>query len=324
MKVLVTDVIAGKALDLLNEKHDVDVKDVTHDELMSIIPEYDALIVRSKTKVPKEVLDKGSKLKIVAMAGIGVDHIDVEYARKKNVVVVNAPTGSTYSVAELAIGLMIALARHIPKADVSMKAGRWEKKKLLGAELRNKTLGIIGLGRIGKQVALSAKPFGMDMIAYDPYVTQETMMKYEARKVELDELLTNSDFISIHADLNDETRGMMNMEKLKKMKPSAFILNDARGKIIVQKDLIEALKTGVIAGAALDVYEKEPPKDSPILKLDNVVLTPHIGASTAEGQVRAGVIVAEDVIRVLDGKEAENAIPEIPYYIEAFKAQKTQ
>jgi len=313
MKILVTDPIAKEALEKLKEKHEVDVKPLSPEELLESIQDYDALVIRTMTKVTREVVDRGKKLRIIGVASIGVDHVDVAHAKSKEIVVVNAPTGSTYSVAELAMGHIISLARHIPKADRTMKEGLWEKKKLRGTELYGKTLGIIGIGRIGKQVALRAKSFGMNILAYDPYVSPETMMKHGAQQAGLDELLMKSDIVTIHAELTDETRGLIGIEKLGKMKRSAFIINAARGPIINEKDLVTALDQKLIAGAALDVYEEEPPKGSPLLKLGNVVFTPHLGASTIEGQKRAGMIVAEDVLRVLDGKEAENVVELDPY-----------
>ncbi|MCK5548040.1 MAG: hypothetical protein KAI64_03435 [Thermoplasmata archaeon] len=313
MKVLITDVIAKEAIEMLKEKHEVDVRDVSPNELLECIKDYDALIVRTKTKVTKEVIDNGEKLKVIAMAGIGFDHINVAHAETKGIVVVNAPSGSTYSVAELAVGHMISIARFLPRADRTTKEGHWEKTKLKGAELYGKTLGIIGLGRIGKQVALRARAFEMDILAYDPYVSPDTMSEYGTKQTSLDELLMKSDFVTLHAALTEETRGMLNHERLAKMKKSAYIINAARGAMTIEKDLVEALEKGTVAGIAMDVYEKEPPKDSPLLKLDNVALTPHLGASTREGQKRAGTIVAGDVLGVLEGKKAENVIDLDPY-----------
>jgi D-3-phosphoglycerate dehydrogenase len=313
MKVLVTDVVDEEALEMMREGHEVDVKKVTPEELLEIIPGYDALVVRSGTKVTKDVLDKGGRLKVVSMAGIGVDNIDVAHATTKKIPVTNAPLGSTYSVADLAFGLLLSLNRFIPRADRSMKRGLWEKVKLKGTELKAKTLGIIGIGRIGKQVSLRAKAFDMKVIAYDPYVPAKTMKEFGAERVEvLEDLLAQSDIVTIHAVLTHETRGMINYERLKRMKKTSVLLNTARGKIVVENDLVRALGEKLIAGAALDVYESEPPKDSPLLKMDNVVITPHIGASTYEGQKRAGLIVAKDVVCVLDGRKPENVVnPEI-------------
>jgi D-3-phosphoglycerate dehydrogenase len=313
MKVLVTDVVDDEALDVIRERHEVDVKKVTPDELLEVVPKYHALVVRSGTKVTKDVLDKGERLKVVSMAGIGVDNIDVAHATTKKIPVTNAPMGSTYSVADLAFGLLISLQRFIPRADRSMKGGLWEKVKLKGTELKDKTLGIIGIGRIGKQVSLRANAFGMRVIAYDPYVSEETMKEFGAERVEeLGKLLAESDMVTVHAVLTHETRGMMNYERLKAMKGTAVLVNTARGKIVLEKDLAKALEEKLIAGAALDVYESEPPKDSPILKMDNVVITPHIGASTFEGQKRAGMIVAKDVVEILEGRKPENLVnPEI-------------
>jgi D-3-phosphoglycerate dehydrogenase len=313
MKVLVNDPIDKEAVENLKGKHDVDVKELGRDELLEAIGEYEALIVRSRTKVPKEVIDRGAKLKVVAMAGIGVDHIDVAHATTKNIAVVNAPAGSTYSVAELAIGLIIALSRLVSKADSSMKAGLWEKKKLKGAELHGKTLGLIGIGRIGREVAERAKCFGMKLLAYDPYVPSDQMTEIGVQPAELEELLANSDYVSVHAAFTPETKGLVNLERMKKMKSAAYIVNTARGGIIDEKDLYDALKENVIAGAALDVFAEEPLKDSPLARLDNIILTPHIGANTREAQKKAGVTVAEDVLRVLAGEKPEFVVNEELY-----------
>ncbi len=300
LKVLVTDKIAEEALDLLKEKHDVIFSEFSGEELLKEIHKYHALIVRSRTKVTKEVIEEGGNLKVIGRAGVGVDNIDIGSATEKGIAVVYSPRGSTFSVAELAIGHMISLARHLTYADRSMKEGKWEKKKLKGTELYRKTLGFIGSGRIGGEVAKRAHCFGMKTIAYDPYLPKDIAEKMGIELTSLDTVLKNSDFITIHALLTDETKGMIDEKALDKMKGTAFIINCARGGIIDEKALYKALKEKKIAGAALDVFEQEPPIKSPLLSLENIVFTPHIGASTKEAQIRSGVITAEQVMKVLD------------------------
>lgn len=314
MKILAAGLIAQEAQEILRKKHELKVEELDHESLLRYIHEYDALIVRSGTHVTEEVIKNGKKLKVIAVAGIGVDKIDIRHATQREIVVLNAPFGSTYSVAELTIGFIVLIARQITKADLSVKEGRWIKKYMKGVELYDKILGLIGSGRIGREVARRAQGFGMKVQTYDPYVSAESLVRLGIKPVELDELLTESDFISIHSVLTPETRGMMNIERFKKMKKSAFLINTSRGLIINEKDLAEALNQGLIAGAALDVYQVEPPKDSPLLKLENILLTPHLGASTREGQKRAGIIIAEDMLRVLDGEKADNIVNSELYY----------
>jgi len=305
MKVLVNDVIAEEALEMLRSKHEVTAKFHDKDEILNVIQDYDALIVRGKTKVTREVIEKGEKLKAIGRAGIGVDNIDVGCATERKIPVVNAPRSSTISVAELTIGHMISLARHLPYADKSMKDGMWEKKKLMGIELIGKTLGLVGCGRIGAEVALRADALGMKVVAYDPYLPKEVQDKICARFTTLEDVLSNSDFISIHAMLTDETRGMIAREQFEMMKDTAYIVNCARGPIIDETALVEVLEQGKIRGAALDVFENEPPEGSPLLSTPNVVFTPHLGASTVEGQIKAGTTTAEQVDKVLAGEKPD-------------------
>jgi D-3-phosphoglycerate dehydrogenase len=305
MKVLVNDQIADEAIEMLRSKYEVTAKFHDKDELLDVISDYDALIVRGKTKVPKEVIEKGDKLKVIGRAGIGVDNIDVDFATEKKVAVVNAPRSSTISVAELAMGHMISMARHLPFADKSMKAGLWEKKKLMGTELHGKTLGLVGCGRIGAEVASRAVAFGMNVLAYDPYLPKEVQEKIQCTFIELDPLLKESDFISIHSLLSDETRGMIGKEQFEMMKDTVCIINCARGPIIDESALLDALEKGKIGGAALDVYEKEPPEGSPLLIAPNVVFTPHLGASTVEAQIKAGTTTAQQVDKVLSGEKPD-------------------
>lgn len=311
MKILVSDPITEKAIDLLKQNFSVDVNEVSANQLVEIIHDYDALIVRSRTKVTKEVIEAGKQLKVIGRAGIGVDNINVSLASQKGIPVVYAPRGSTLSVAEITMAQMLGLSRQLSYADRTMKDGKWLKKELKGIEIFGKTLGLIGMGRIGIEVAKRSHAFGMNVVAYDPYVSKTVA---EENNIELlqdvNELLKKSDFISIHALLTDETKHLINKDSIKQMKKSAYIINYSRGGIINEDDLIDALVANQIAGAALDVFEKEPPHiDSKLLNgLPNLHLTPHIGASTKEAQDKAGLITAEGVIDVLQGKDPEFCI----------------
>ncbi|MEE9224282.1 MAG: hydroxyacid dehydrogenase [Thermoplasmata archaeon] len=305
MKVLVNDHIAEEAVDKLRTKYEVTAKFHDKDQLLDVISDFDALIVRSKTKVTKEVIEKGENLKVIGRAGIGVDNIDMECATERRIPVVNAPRSSTISVAELTIGHMISLARHLPFADKSMKAGLWEKKKLMGTELHGKTLGLVGCGRIGAEVASRAVAFGMNVLAFDPHVPKDVQDRIPCTFTELDDLLKNSDFISIHSLLSDETRGMIGKEQFEMMKDSARVINCAREPIIDEAALVDALEKGKIGGAALDVFDKEPPEESLILIAPNVVFTPHLDASTREAQIKAGTTTAEQVDQVLSGERPD-------------------
>lgn len=308
MKILVSDSIAKEGIEMLKTAGEVTVAELSPEELLARVGEYDALVVRSRSKATAEVIAKGSNLKVIGRAGIGVDNIDVKAATAKHIVVVNAPRSSTTSVAELAIGHMLSIARSLPRADKGIREGKWEKKQLKGVELFGKTLGFIGSGRIGSEVAIRAKAFGMKTVAYDPYLPADAAQKAGVELCNLDRLLRESDFVTIHAMLTDETRGMIGVAEFAKMKPTAFIVNCARGGIIDETALYNALKDKKIAGAALDVFAKEPLADSPLVTLDNIVFTPHIGASTKEGQQRAGVQVAEQVIKALKGQRPDSMV----------------
>jgi len=305
MKILVADKISDEAIKMLKEKHEVVFSELDPEGLLNEIGKYDALVVRSRTKVTKEVIKKGKNLKVIGRAGVGVDNIDVPEATKRKIPVVNAPGGATVSVAELTFAHMLSLARNLSKSDKTMKNGEWEKKTLKGTELCDKTLGLIGSGRIGTEVGKMAIAFGMKVIVYDPYLSKETAEEQGFELADLDSLLKNSDFISIHTPLTDETKKMIDEKEFKKMKNTAFIVNCARGGIIDENALYNSLKEGKIRGAALDVYENEPPKNSPLLTLDNIVFTPHIGASTKEAQIRAGTITAEQVLKVLKNEKPD-------------------
>jgi len=306
MKVLITDKMADEAIQLLKDAgHDVTFDEMDGDTLLKEITKYDALMVRGRTKVIKEIVKAGAKekLKVIGRAGIGVDNVDLETAAKEGIKVVNAPTGATASVAELTIAHMLSLSRHLTKADLTMKSGEWAKKQLKGNELYGKILGLIGCGNIGKLTAKYVQVFNMSVIGYDPFISKEDMRKDGIKKIEdLEELIKTADFISLHLPHIPETHHIVNKEVLSKMKPSAYLINCARGGTVDEKALYDALKNGEIAGAGIDVFENEPPKDSPLLKLDNVILTPHIGANTKEGQIRAGTVCAEQIIKVLKGE----------------------
>jgi len=251
------------------------------------------------------VIGKAAKLKVIARAGVGVDNIDVAAATKRRIPVVNAPAASTISVAELALAHMLSLARHIPQADRSVKAGRWDKKMFEGTELHGKTLGLIGSGRIGAEVAKRAHAFGMRVISYDPYLPPNLAAERGIELTALEAVLLDADFLSIHAALTDETRHMIGPKQLALLKKSAYLVNCARGEIVDEAALAAAIRNGEIAGAAIDVFEKEPPAGSPLLAVEPTSFTPHLGASTKEAQVRVGETVADDVFRVLAGQKPE-------------------
>ena len=305
MKILVTDKTADEAFEVFKKAgHEITYDEMDADTLLREISKYDALMVRSRTKVVTDVVNAGAKgnLKVIGRAGIGVDNIDIETAAKHKIPVVNSPTGSTASVAELAIAHMLALSRHIPKADSTMKHGEWAKKQLKGNELFGKTLGLVGSGNIAQHTAKIAKGFGMKILVYSPHCTDEKAKRMGGEKTSFENLLKQSDFVSLHIPHNENTHYIINEETLSLMKKNAFLINIARGGTVDEKALFKALKEGKIAGAGLDVYEQEPPIDNPFSQFDNVVLTPHIGANTKEGQIRAGTICAEQINKVLRGE----------------------
>jgi D-3-phosphoglycerate dehydrogenase len=300
MKVLIADKIHEDGLKLLREFAEVDVSTgLKPVELIAKIGGYDVLVVRSATKVTKEVIDAGKKLKVVARAGVGLDNIDVAAAKARGIKVLNAPEAPTVAVAELVFALMLSWIRRIPQADAGMKAERWEKAQLMGSELRGKTLGIIGTGRIGTAVAYRAKVFLMNILACDLTQNEELVQRTGAKYVAMDDLLSQSDFVTLHVALTERTRHMIGRRELGLMKPTAVLINTSRGGVVDEGALVEALQQGKIAGACLDVYENEPPLGSPLLKLQNVVLTPHIGASTVEAQREAAIIVAQKIKEAL-------------------------
>ncbi len=309
-KVLALDGLSEEGIAILRQAgFEVDEKPpMKPDELAAVIGQYDGLIIRSATKVTAEALKNVGRLKVIGRAGVGTDNIDGNAATKSGVVVMNTPGGNTISTCEHAFALLFALCRNVPDADASMKAGRWDRKKFMGAEIRGKTLGIIGLGRIGAEVAKRAHAFEAKVIAYDPIMTK---MKAEALGVELvsvDDLIERSDFITIHAPKSDKTSNMIRAEHFKRMKPTCRIINCARGGIVNEQDLAEALRNKVIAGAALDVYTSEPFENNPFLGLDNIVMTPHLAASTDEAQINVGIDVAHQIVDYLTSGAIVNAV----------------
>jgi D-3-phosphoglycerate dehydrogenase len=310
MKVLISDKLDEKAIEILKEKGlevDVDIE-LTPQQLKEKIKDYDALVVRSKTKVTKDIIEAADKLKAIGRAGVGVDNIDVEAATKKGIVVMNAPAGNTLSAAEHAIAMLFALSRNIPQAHSGLKCKRWEKKKYAGVEVYGKTLGIIGLGRVGAHVARMAKGIGMKVVGYDPLIPEERAKELGIELVELDRLLKESDYVSLHIPLTPETQHIIGERELKLMKNCARVINCARGGVVDEGALYEALKNGDIAGAALDVFKEEPLSDSPLLELDNVIVTPHLGASTQEAQVKVAVDIAHTIATALKEGKFENAL----------------
>ncbi|MDI6883829.1 MAG: hydroxyacid dehydrogenase [Hadesarchaea archaeon] len=300
VKILVTDKIHEDGVKLLKGFAEVSVATgLTPAELLKRIKGYDVLVVRSATKVTKEVIDAGKQLRVIARAGAGLDNIDVKAAEARGIKVVNAPEAPTVAVAELVFAHMLSFARHMPRADASMKRGGWEKGQLIGTELRGKTLGIVGTGRIGRAVGYKAKAFLMNLLLYDVVQNREFAKQTEAKYVELDTLLRGSDYVTLHVPLLPETEHMIGARELGLMKPTAVLINTSRGEVVDEMALAEALQAKKIAGACLDVYEREPPQESPLLKLPNVVLTPHLGASTVESQRDAAVIIAKKIKEAL-------------------------
>lgn len=320
-RVLVTDRIGEEGLALLRDNLEVDVMlGMKPDELIEVIPDYQALVVRSETKVTAEVLRAGRELIVVGRAGIGVDNIDVDAATERGIVVVNAPAAITIATAEHTLGLMLALARHIPEAHGSLKSGKWERSKFVGVELRGKTLGVAGLGRIGAEVARRARAFDMRVIGYDPFVLPERFQSIGVSLVTLDELLRESDFITLHLPLTAQNHHFLDDEQFRRMKDGVRVLNVARGELISEEALVRALDSGKVAGAAIDVFEKEPPvAESPLIQHPNAVVTPHLGASAAEAQERLSVDVAEQLITALKGEPVAYAVNAPMIAAEAFQ-----
>jgi len=299
MKVLICDATDPKALKMIEEAgiEVVNQPDITPEELLEVIPDYPCMVVRSRTKVTKAVLDAGTSLKSVVRAGVGLDNIDVAYAQEKGIKVLNTPSASTQSVAELTIAYMMALARFIPLMTASMKAGKWEKKSFVGVEVSGKTLGLIGSGRIGSAVAERAMALGMSVVAFDPYVTELPNITL----MDLDELLSKADYISLHVPHTDETHNILDGAAFAKVKDGVRIINCGRGGTIDEEALYQAIQDGKVAGVALDVFAEEPLADSKLFSLDQVIGSPHVGAGTKEAKARVGEVAAQKVIETLKG-----------------------
>jgi D-3-phosphoglycerate dehydrogenase len=308
-KVLVSDPIDQVGIDILSQVAQVDVKTgLSEEELVKIIPEYDALMLRSGTQVTQAIIEAGTQLKIIGRAGVGVDNIDVPAATRKGIVVVNSPEGNTIAAAEHALAMMLSLSRYIPDANQSVKSGKWDRKSYIGTEVYKKTLGVVGLGKIGSHVATVARALGMKLLAYDPFISQDRAEQLGCSLVDLELLFAESDYITLHIPKTPETAHLINKTTLSKMKPTVRLINCARGGIINEDDLADALNEGAIGGAALDVYEQEPLKESKLREAKNIILTPHLGASTAEAQVNVAIDVAEQIRDVLLGLTARSAV----------------
>jgi D-3-phosphoglycerate dehydrogenase / 2-oxoglutarate reductase len=313
MNVLICDPISPKGIALLQQRPEFKVtvlsKRLPEAELLPLIGDVEAMVVRSETRITRKVIESAPKLRVVGRAGVGVDNVDVEAATQRGIVVMNTPSGNTISTAELTFSMLMALARKIPQAHSSMKAGEWNRKAFQGVELYNKTIGILGMGRIGTEVAKRAVAFGMNVLAYDPYLALARAKALQVELVELDEIFARADFITVHMPMTEETRGMLNREAFAKMKKGVRVLNCARGGIINEKDLYDAIQSGQVAGAALDVYEKEPaPPEFPLRELPQVIMTPHLGASTEEAQENVGIEVAEAITDYLLFGAVRNAV----------------
>jgi D-3-phosphoglycerate dehydrogenase len=309
-KVLISDSLSPAAVEVF-EGHGIDVDfkaGMSPDELIACIGEYDGLAVRSATKVNKDLLAAATNLKIVGRAGIGVDNIDVDEATERGVVVMNTPFGNSITTAEHAVAMIFTLARDIPEANASTKAGKWEKNRFMGVELTSKTLGIVGCGNIGSIVADRAHGLKMKVIAYDPYLTAERAKDLGVEKVQLDGLLARADFITLHTPLTDATRDIIDAAAIAKMKKGVRVVNCARGELVVEEAMVEALRSGHVAGAALDVFRQEPATGSPYFGLDNVVCTPHLGAATTEAQENVALQVAEQMSEFLSTGAVINAL----------------
>jgi D-3-phosphoglycerate dehydrogenase len=311
-RLLVTDELSPEAVGLLEANDDIDfdvVKGLSPEDLAKKIAGYDALIVRSSAKATAEVIAAADQLKVIGRAGVGVDNIDIPAASEKGIVVMNTPGANTVATAEHTMALLLAMCRHVAPAAASLRAGRWDRKLYKGIEMRGKTIGIVGLGRIGRRVARRCMSFGMDVICFDPYLSDDRAHEMRIERVSMDELLARSDFITLHAALTPRTRGMIGEEAIAKMKPGVRIVNAARGALIDEPALIAALESGKVAGAALDVLTEEPPDMSnPLLQMDNVVVTPHLAASTQEAQREVGLQVVQQVVDALHETDFRNAI----------------
>ena len=313
MKILVSDPISDQGIEILKKEFDVDIATgLPPAELIKRIGNYEALIVRSETQVTKDVINAGKKLKIIGRAGVGVDNIDVNTATERGIIVVNAPEGNTISAAEHTIAMMMAMSRNIPQANASLKSKKWDRKKFMGVEVRGKVLGVVGLGRIGAEVAKRAQGMEMDVLAYDPFISQERASELGVELTTVEDIVRRADYITVHTPLTKETKDLIGSKEFAIAKKGVRLINCARGGIINEEALAEAVKAGIVSGAAIDVFVKEPPFDSPLLELDHVIMTPHLGASTEEAQINVAVSVAEQIVNALKGLPVKNAI-NMPY-----------
>ena len=309
MRILIAESIAPEGVAALRARHDVDVRTgLSAEALRGIVGEYDALVVRSQVAVDAALIAAGTRLQVIGRAGVGVDNVDLDAATRAGITVVNAPTGNTIAAAEHTIALLLSLARPVPAADASIRRGEWTRGPLQGVQLRGRTLGIVGLGKIGMAIAERARGLGMTLLGSDPYVTADQAALRGVELVDFDELIARSDAITVHVPLTRSTTGLIGEATIARMKPGAFVLNVARGGIVDETALAAALRDGRLGGAAIDVFEHEPPTDSPLLDAPNTVLTPHLGASTAEAQVAVAEEIAEQVLDVLDGRPAQYAV----------------
>lgn len=313
--ILVSDELAEEGIEILREHAMVDVNTgLSEDELVATIENYDALLVRSGTQVTERVIEAGKKLRFIGRAGAGVDNIDMNAATRRGVIVANAPEGNTLAATEHTMAMMQALCRNIPQANASMQSGEWKRSKFMGVELNEKTLGIVGLGRIGREVAKRASSFNMHIIGYDPFISPEKAAEMGIESMALDELFIKADIITVHTPLIKETRHIINEKTLATMKDGVRIINCARGGIIDEAALADGVKSGKVAGAAIDVFEEEPPKDSPLIGIPNIIVTPHLGASTVEAQKNVSISIAKQCLEVLSGRDAKYVVnaPIIP------------
>ena len=309
MRVLIAEPVAQEGVELLRARHEVDERPgLSRDELCAVVADYDALVVRSQVQVDAELIAAAPRLVVIGRAGVGVDNVDLEAATRAGVVVVNAPTGNTIAAAEHTLALLYGVARRTAAADASMRRGEWARSQFTGVELRGKTLGIIGLGKIGQAIAVRARAMEMTVLGVDPFISAEAAANHGAELVDLDELLGRSDVVTVHVPITRATRGLIGRKELMKLKPGAIVLNVARGGIVDEGALAEALRSGHVRGAGIDVFEHEPPSGSPLLDAPNTLLTPHLGASTAEAQVLVAEEVAAQVLDVLDGRSARYAV----------------
>ncbi len=311
MKILVSDPLGKGGMDILRREKNFEVDEKTGlkpEELKKIIGNYEAILIRSGTKLTKDLLQAAKKLRVIGRAGVGVDNVDVETATQMGIIVMNTPEGNTISTAEHTFSMLMAVARNIPQADASVKAGDWKRQQFMGTELKDKTLGVIGFGRIGREVAKRALAFNMKILAYDPFISAGAFKEIPAEFVDVQTILKKADFITVHTPLTKETKYLINSESIKLCKKNVRIVNCARGGIIEEKALLAALKSGQVAAAAFDVFEEEPPHNNPLLKLANFIATPHLGAATTEAQENVAIDVVRQVVDALQGRSIRNAV----------------